>query len=127
MIEVLFSTFVLLWITSFVNSGVLSSEEEAKEVIQNANIVCVLFSLVFFKLAGLLTDKFPAYINLPISFLLRASACVTFIFIKDPRSFLPYFTLGLFVVGNLFENVTLNGLFNKHLAKDVRGTLTGAY
>ena len=33
LIEVLFSTFVMLWSTSFVDKGVLKSEDEAKQVI----------------------------------------------------------------------------------------------
>jgi len=30
-------------------------------------------------------------------------------------------------VGSLFENITLEGLFNKNLPKDIRGTLNSAF
>jgi hypothetical protein len=33
LVVILFNTFVMLWITSFVDSGVLSSESEAKDII----------------------------------------------------------------------------------------------
>ena len=78
-------------------------------------------------MAGYVTDNFPAYLNLPLSFCLRASACMVFIRITDPRTIYTYITLSLFILGTLFENTALNGLFNKHLPKDIRGTLTGAY
>ena len=31
------------------------------------------------------------------------------------------------ILGSLFENVTIDGLFCKNLPKDIRGTLNGAY
>lgn len=86
-----------------------------------------MFCIGFFKVAGYFTDQFPAYINLPLSFCLRASACLVFINIEDPRTVYTYVALSLFILGTLFENTTVNGLFNKHLPKDIRGTLTGAY
>jgi predicted MFS family arabinose efflux permease len=83
--------------------------------------------VAFFKIAGNITDNYPSYITLPLSFLLRASAALVFIQIKDPRSYFTYVTLSLFILGTLFENTTLDGLFNKNLPKDIRGTLNGAY
>ena len=86
-----------------------------------------MFCIGFFKLAGYVTDKFPSYVNLPLSFCLRASACLVFIRIKDPRTIATYVSLSLFILGTLFENTALTGLFNKHLPKDIRGVLCGAY
>ena len=86
-----------------------------------------MFCLLTFKPFGLLVDKLPAYINLPLAFLMRSSACAIIVTINDPRKVSFYLCLILFVVGTLYENTALNGLFNKHLPKDIRGTLTGTF
>lgn len=52
---------------------------------------------------------------------------VLFILSDDPRTFYTYAAMTLFVLGTVFENTTVDGLFNKNLPKDIRGTLNGAY
>ena len=69
---ILFNTFVLLWITSFIDKGVIKDEDEAKLIIQNVNIIVVIGALLFFRVAGWIADKYPAYIVIPCSFLFRA-------------------------------------------------------
>lgn len=91
------------------------------------NIICVLFSIVFFKVAGTVTDNYPSYITIPVSFLFRAIAVGVFLTIDDPRSTFTYVAITLFILGTLFENTTVDGMFNKHLPKDIRGTLNGTY
>ena len=91
------------------------------------NIICVIFSIAFFKLAGAVTDNYPAYITIPCAFILRAIAVCVFLTIDDPRSTFTYVTITLLILGTLFENTTVDGMFNKHLPKEIRGTLNGAY
>lgn len=127
LVVILFNTFLMLWVTSFKDSGVLESDEEAKSIIQTINIFAVVASLIFFKPAGIITDKYPAYVSIPIAFIWRALSIIAFCFINDPRSIYAYLVSVSLVVGTLFENTTVDGLFNKNLPKEIRGTLNGAY
>lgn len=77
---------------------------------------------------GKLTDYLPAYKSLPLSFAFRAT-CLTLLLTlvntpKDPA--LMIFAVGL-VIGTAFENTAVDGLFNKNLKKEIRGSLCGAY
>jgi predicted MFS family arabinose efflux permease len=83
--------------------------------------------VVLFKPAGYITDTFPAYITVPTAFLFRAGAILCFLTLDNPSSWIAYTVNSILLVGSLFENITIDGLFNKNLPKDIRGTLNSAY
>lgn len=41
LVMILFNTFLLLRITSFVDTGVLANDDEAKTIIRNVNLIAV--------------------------------------------------------------------------------------
>jgi hypothetical protein len=127
LVFILFNTFLMLWVTSFVDSGVLKSESEAKTVIQNINVIAVIFIIMLFKPIGIFTDSYPAYITIPISFMVRALSIIWFLFLDKPNTYVSYFVVAVMFMGSLFENTTVDGLFNKHLPKDIRATLNSGY
>ena len=82
---ILFNSLFVLWITSFINKGVLTDDGDAKDIITMINILSVFGSLVFFKPAGYITDRYPAYIVIPVSFIWRAIGLALFFLIKTPK------------------------------------------
>ena len=58
---------------------------------------------------------------------MRGGAIFGFLFLKTPNSWAAYTVSIFLVLGSLFENTTLDGLFNKNLPKDIRGTLNSIY
>lgn len=125
LIYILGSTFMLLWITSKVESGKLNDEAEAKNLYQGLVIVSALFTVPAGFCFGKFADNFPAQITLPTVFGLRAVSMFAFYPLEDPKSF---FTLGimtLMIVSAIGENVCLSAYFSRNLPKNIRGTLLG--
>jgi hypothetical protein len=83
--------------------------------------------VLLFKPIGIINDKYPAYKNIPISFSLRGVALIFFLFVENPKSWKAIVALILFIVGSIYENNSVDTLFNKNLPKDIRGTLNSAY
>lgn len=57
LIIVLLSVYILLWIDSFVASGVIRSTNDAKNLLTFYVIMALVMGLAFFPAAGVLTDK----------------------------------------------------------------------
>ena len=127
LIFVLFNTFLMLWVTSYIDDGVLEDDVEAREVIQIINVIAVFLLIIFFYPLGKFTDNFPAYITIPVSFISRAIAILAFHSLKTPNSLISIGVCGCLILTSLFEGVTVDGLFNKHLPKDCRGYLYSVY
>jgi predicted MFS family arabinose efflux permease len=82
---------------------------------------------MFFKVAGYIADRYPAYVTIPFAFFLQASAVMLFNFLNTPDSLWFYFACLVMQLGDLFQNVCLEGLFSKHLPRDIRGSLNSIY
>ena len=83
---------MLLWVTSFVESGYLETEQEAKTLYQNLLLTsvggCVIFTPIVVKFA----DKWHPGWMIGMSFLLRSVLLIFgFPFLKVPDSFWVYF------------------------------------
>jgi hypothetical protein len=85
LVMILFNTFLMLWVTSFIETGEIESEKEAKSIIQLISIVSVLSSIIFFKVIGTITDKYPSYCNIPCAFFLRVLAIGLFLTVNSPK------------------------------------------
>lgn len=81
LVLILFNTFIVLWISSFIKKGeddndpthVLKDQSEAKSIIIKLNVAAFVIGSVLFMPIGKLTDSMPAYKSLPLAFLLRAT------------------------------------------------------
>jgi hypothetical protein len=92
----------LLWFTTFVDRGILKTDDEARSIITNINLVQTVGSLLIFIFAGRFADKYPFYITLTSSFVMRAGALAAFIFIVDEAdSLLTYAVVFLLQLGAL--------------------------
>lgn len=92
------------------------------------NVCAFLLATVLIMPIGKLTDSIPAYKSLPLAFLLRAASLSLLIgTVNTPREIRFYvFAMGL-IIASSFENTAVDGLFNKNLRKEIRGSLNGAY
>mmetsp|Transcript_12296 Transcript_12296/g.8944 ORF Transcript_12296/g.8944 Transcript_12296/m.8944 type:complete len:130 (+) Transcript_12296:673-1062(+) len=81
---VIFNTFIMLWVASFIYSGVLDGEEQAKKIISTINVIAMVQILIFFKVFGWLTDMLPAYITIPIAFGSRVLIVIVFLLLDRP-------------------------------------------
>lgn len=56
---VLLSTMILVWLTYYIEIGVLKDEAEAKQVYQDFNVWAVGISVLGFVAIGRFTDSYP--------------------------------------------------------------------
>ena len=124
---ILFNSFLILWITEFVDTGIIASENDAKDLYRNYNIISVGLSVFFFPLCGYLVDTFKFKVAIPIAFLWRGLSISCFLYITDPSSWQAYIFCVCMLLGTTFETIACDALFNKNLPSDVRGTLNSVY
>ena len=71
MVTILFSVYIVLWITSFIDTGVLQSESDAKTVYIEMLAIAIVCSLFCLPVVGFIADRAPPYIFIPIAFGVR--------------------------------------------------------
>jgi hypothetical protein len=91
------------------------------------NIFSVVLIIILFKPIGNFADSYPAYITVPLAFTLRFLSIIFFLFLDTPDTMMSYLVCSSFLLSSYLEAVTLDGLFNKNMIKDIRGTLSSAY
>jgi MFS family permease len=122
----LFAIYLLLWITSFVDSGYLKSDNEAKIIY--SRIINITMASVVVCLPGLgwLSDKMKPNVMVPLSFLLRCVVCACFVyFINAPDSNWAILLSVLLIICSMVENVCIAALFQRTMPADLRGAMLG--
>ena len=81
LVLILYSTFLLLWITSFVDSGYLESEQKSKDLYSKIMIIAVVATLILLPMLGMAADRLRSTVSIPVSFFCRAICGYCFMFI----------------------------------------------
>ena len=71
LVQVLYSVYLILWITDFVERGVLQDNDEAKTLYKNVMVYAVIATAISVPFIGKMVDYLPAPIFVPLSFLIR--------------------------------------------------------
>jgi len=133
LLSVLFSTYLILWIQHFADDPgdgtepVLADRNAGKTIYMNMMVISVVLSALVLPLVGRLCDSFPASQTVPFAFLLRCSSTILFCGLTAPDSRAAYAVCAMMIVGTIVENVSVDTVFYKNLAKETRGVLCGAY
>ena len=90
-------------------------------------VVSVILSAFVFPAVGQACDMYPPQVMVPISFLFRALTCLGFAYVDDPSSYWSMVVCIAMIIASLFENISIDAIFNKSLPKETRGILNGAY
>ena len=85
LIAIIFSTYLIIWIQSFVNHKTYPiTVEESKTIYSNIMVIAVLIGAVIFPFVGTICDYYsPKYI-IPISFFFRAIVSLMFLAVDNP-------------------------------------------
>ena len=121
---VMFSTFWILYLTSYVGT-VLVDDEEVTQVYAKLMMCSVGFAIALSPIIGIFTDKFSPRVTLPCSFLLRAFAIVLFYFIDNPTSFYAYAVGSLLVLGTTAEQICSDSILMRNADREIRGVIYG--
>jgi MFS-type transporter involved in bile tolerance (Atg22 family) len=105
--SILFSTFWLLFICSFIGTEI-SDVDQAKTIYSNVMMVSVVFGMLLVPLVGKMADTIDPRFMMPFAFMCRAGAIVLFCFIKDPSNIYSYCVSVCLVLGTVLENITID-------------------
>ena len=110
LITVLFSNFLLLWITSFVDDGAIT-EKESKGLYQKIILISTVASMFLAPLFGFISDKLPSTVLIPIAFTLRGLCGYAFMMLNDPTDILSAAICCLLIIFTLLEAISVEVLF----------------
>jgi MFS family permease len=124
-VSVLFTVYCLMWIVSFVDTGVVADDQQAQRIYQRITLAAMLGTAVFLPLLGHFSDKFGAHVTVPVSFMTRAAVLTSFLQIKNPDSLLSYVMCSLIIISSAMQASSIDSLFLKSVPKDIRGAMYG--
>ena len=126
LIAVLFSNFLVLWLTSFADEGLIT-EARSKELYQRLILTSVAFSILLAPLFGSISDRLPSRIVIPVAFTIRGICGYSFLFMDNPESLFSIVFIVVLIVSTLLEGISLEVLFLRGLPNQIRGTMIGVY
>lgn len=119
-VHFLFGTFLMLYVTSEI-----SDRLEAESVLQKANIISVIATVIIIMPAGRIADKLSARVLIPIAFTLVATALIAFQYMPPPKEgLLPLYVVVTFIMlGSVLAMTSIETAYARNLPKDVRGIM----
>ena len=99
---VLFSTFWVLYLTSYVGD-ILENDDEVSSLYANLMLCSVTIGLTFSPLIGAFSDRISPSVTLPLTFIFRAIGVALFIFIENPKHVFAYAVGTWLVLGTTAE------------------------
>ena len=127
MISILFSIYIVLWITSFVDSGLLESEEASKELYQKIMLFSMVGTMCIIPLAGYIADKLHWGFNIALAFSLRFITGLSFLQINDPRTNLATMLCVFYVISSVIANISIETGYLRGIPPEIRGTMLGLF
>jgi len=82
----LYGTYMMLWLSGFIESGVLKDEKDVEAVFSMQTLVATPFSMVALFLSNRLMRYLDISVLIPFSFVGRGLFLYCFRYMKDPRS-----------------------------------------
>jgi MFS family permease len=120
----MFSTFWILYLTSYVGT-LIEDDEQVSKLYANLMLCSVTAGLCFSPLVGIFTDKVSPRVTIPISFLLRATGICLFYFINDPRHAYAFIVGTLMVIGTSSEQICSDAVLMRNADTQIRGVIYG--
>ena len=74
----------MLWISSYVKTGLLADDAAAKTFYKNTMTVAIVIGLVLLPLGGKIADMSPAYLFIPLTFLVKSLIPIQFQLVDSP-------------------------------------------
>ena len=99
---VMFSTFWILYLTSYVGT-ILEDDKEVSSLYAKLMMISIIIGLSFSPIVGFFADRVTPLVMIPMAFILRALAIGLFYFIKDPTHTYAFVVGSLLVLGTTCE------------------------
>ena len=128
MVQIIMRICLLLWVTSYLDSGYLQSEVEAQTLYQNLLLCAVIACCFMVPMVIRMSDDWHLGWSIGISFLLRS---VIFIFgfplLLKPDGYMAFFMAAGMLCTTGSQNVAVESYFSKMIPSDISASLRGVY
>ena len=119
---------MLLWVTSFVDSGYLESEADAKRIYQNLFLISVLCVAFTAPVLIRMSDHWHLGWSIGFSFLIRA---IVFMFgfpnLQYPDNPWTFVLCVLMLGGTASQSIAVESFYSKMIPSDIAGSMRGLY
>ena len=119
---------MLLWVTSFVDSGYLESEADAKRIYQNLFLISVFCVALIAPMVIRMSDHWHLGWSIGISFLVRS---IVFVFgfpnLRTPDSPWTFVMCTLMLAATATQSIAVESFFSKLIPSDIAGSMRGLY
>ena len=121
---VMFSTFWVLYLTSYVGT-VFKDDKEVTQCYANLMLCSIVVAIAFSPLIGFFTDRVSPRFTLPFAFLLRALGIVLFMWIENPTHIFAYCVGTILVLGTTCEQICSDSILMRNADREIRGLIYG--
>ena len=127
LVQVLYSIYLVLWIDSFVHSGALESDSQAKKIYSALLTAAAISAMIVVPIFGKYADKIPPSIIIPLVFFIRSATAFQVQKIDDPNGNWFAIVSVSIVLASTIQVITVTTLFIRNLPNDIRGTMVGIW
>ena len=125
LVTVLFSVFMILWLSSFIQSGHFANQTQVLQTYRKIIVMSMILTGVLLPIIGHLADSTPSRIIIPLAFLTRCIAAFLFVTIQVPDTFLSYLSCSILILATTIESISVEVLFMREMPGEVRGAMNG--
>lgn len=125
LVTILYSIYLMLWMTSFVETGMIDSEERVKTLYSEVLTGAMIGTLFALPIIGKIADTAPISVFMPVAFLLRGIIACQFSRLHDPESTLSILMSMLIIIASAIQYISVEVLFLRSLPNEIRGTMIG--
>ena len=119
---------LLLWVTSYLDSGYFETELKAQTIYQNLLLCAVIACCFFVPVVIRMSDHWHLGWSIGISFLLRAVIFVLgFPLIIKPDGYIAFALAAGMLTTTGFQSVAVESFFSKLIPDDISASLRGVY
>lgn len=121
----LINVYFVLWLSRFVNSGVLTSQDQVKSIFESIIMWSGISLACALPLIGWATDRLPPFTVLLVGTVIRGALLFVVQTIEDPNSLSLKVLVPVIFVLTALQQVCLDIIFLLHQPKNLRGALSG--
>ena len=124
LIGYLYSSYLILWLNSFVVTGQIESDKDVETLYSRMTLVIAPTSIFMILITGYMADYVKPIFLIAPGFLGRSITTYCFRHVSEPKGIASFTLTGLLVAFSILEVVSLETLLMKNLPREARGALT---
>lgn len=124
LITYLYSSYLVLWLNSFVSTGQIANDQQVGMLFSRMTLVSIPLTIITILATGYLADFVRPVLLIAPAFLGRAIGTHMFKYVTEPEEFGAYALVCALIFFSIIQVISLESLFMKNLPREARGAMT---